>query len=519
MWWAVAAGCMLVGFVPVLAPSSIPEIDVARIRGHVDVIAQRPHPMGSTANEAVRDYLMTIQREQGLEPQAQTFEADDYFGAPGVTVDATNVITRIPGLGHDRALLLVAHYDSVPTSPGANDNAAAVAGLLEVSRLLSRASPPNDVIVLFTDGEEPAPRFGANAFTAHEWFPDVALVANFDANGSAGPAMLVEMSGPSGELVPHLSVATVDPVALSFVTDVTDLMGEIGTDFDVFRANGVPGYNFAFIRGSSIYHSPRDDRASLSERGTAHHASLALGLATQPIPSLEDTEADDVVFFTIPGGSLVRYGVGLARAFAFAAALFAGFIAVHRIRRGDTTARLVLGGVGRTLGGMGIAAFLATLVWIGIAELRPEMRTAESYVWLVLIVGIAATASWLTNRHRDDPVTGVLIVWAGLAMLTAMPLPGFATIFALPLIVACAAILYAELAAGNLHRGIRVIGVSIVTASLVVPALDTFFLLATPRPGNPDSELPSLIILPVILVLLVISLIATTIAPSPRDVR
>ena len=50
---------------------------------------------------------------------------------------------------------MVAHYDSVPSSPGAGDNAASVAAILEAIRALKAGSAlRNDLIVLFTDGEE-----------------------------------------------------------------------------------------------------------------------------------------------------------------------------------------------------------------------------------------------------------------------------------------------------------------------------------------------------------------------------
>ena len=49
----------------------------------------------------------------------------------------------------------MAHYDSVPFGPGAADDGAGVVTLLETARAL-KAGPPlkNDVIFLFTDGEE-----------------------------------------------------------------------------------------------------------------------------------------------------------------------------------------------------------------------------------------------------------------------------------------------------------------------------------------------------------------------------
>lgn len=515
MSWAVSAACILVGLLPVVVAGTAGDVDVDRIAGDIEAIAQIPHPMGSPANAAVHSYLLATLSADGLEPQSQRFLADDYFGAPGAKVDAANVVARIAGRD-DRALLLVAHYDSVPTTPGANDNAAAVAALLEVSRLLVGTVPPNDVIVLFTDGEEPAPKYGATAFATHEWFADVALVANFEATGAAGPSLLVETSDPRGQLVAHLTLAT-DPVAFSFISDVTDLMGDIGTDFDVFRSEGIPGYNFAYIRGSSIYHTPRDDVGSLSLSGAADHASIALGLARQPIPTFEADIEDPAVFFTLPGGIVVRFGAGFALAAAIGAVVFAAFVTVLRLRRRRTTPRSVLMGVAWTLGGMLVAALVGTLTWMGVTTVRPEMRALEGYGWLVLLVGVAAVVSWLADRRREDGVTGVLLVWAGLAAVSAIPLPGFATFFAIPAIVACAAALSAEYEGGTVHQAVRVVGVSIVTAMMVVPALDTFFLLATPRPGNPDSELASVVILPVALAFLIIELIGTTMNPPPTQ--
>jgi len=53
-------------------------------------------------------------------------------------------------------LLLCAHYDTVPGSPGANDNASGVAVLLELARLLADAPPPVRLqIALFPNEEEP----------------------------------------------------------------------------------------------------------------------------------------------------------------------------------------------------------------------------------------------------------------------------------------------------------------------------------------------------------------------------
>ena len=197
LWLAVVL-CLALGILPVLArraPSGDDggAISIDRALEHVEFIAQEPHVMGTTEIERVREYLIETLTESGLEPETLTVEAPDYFGAPGGTVGVTDVLARMPGSGDREAILLMAHYDTVPTTSGANDNSTAVAALLEVGRVLAAGpSPPNDVILLFTDGEEPTPRFGAWGFAEyHPWFADVALAVNLEGIGLAGPAMLV----------------------------------------------------------------------------------------------------------------------------------------------------------------------------------------------------------------------------------------------------------------------------------------------------------------------------------------
>jgi Zn-dependent M28 family amino/carboxypeptidase len=76
-----------------------------------------------------------------------------------------NVIVRVPGTSPTREVLITAHYDSFPGAPGAADDGVSVAAMLETMRAL-KAGPPlkNDLVFLFTDGEEHG-WLGAKAFT------------------------------------------------------------------------------------------------------------------------------------------------------------------------------------------------------------------------------------------------------------------------------------------------------------------------------------------------------------------
>ncbi len=58
----------------------------------------------------------------------------------------------------DKLLVVGAHYDTVFTTPGADDNASGVAGLLEIARLLSQNIPTGIRLVFFPMEEPPVYR-------------------------------------------------------------------------------------------------------------------------------------------------------------------------------------------------------------------------------------------------------------------------------------------------------------------------------------------------------------------------
>jgi len=524
LWLAVVL-CLAFGILPVLAPRAPSgddggAISIDRALEHVEFIAQEPHVMGTAEIERVREYLIETLIEFGLEPETLTVEAPDYFGAPGGTVDVTDVLVRIPGSGDGEAILLMAHYDTVPTTSGANDNSAAVAALLEVGRVLAAGpSPPNDVILLFTDGEEPTPRFGAWGFAKyHPWFDDVALAVNLEGIGLAGPTMLVEMSGPKGELISRLSNAVPDPVAFSFMTQTADLIGGAASDFDVFRDAGVPGYNFAYMRGTSIYHTPRDAIDVVNVDGLAHDISLSLGIARN-FGSVEIGNAtNDAVFFTVPFGFVVRYSTtGTIVSLVGALLLLVGALWGGVTRQGSSV-RGLLSGLGLVLLGALVVVVVASVVWVGLVNLRSDMGMVEGYAYLAALVGLTGGAWYLIQRRAggsgSDVVGGLLFMWLVLALVTGVFLPAVGYLFVWPAIAAGIGELLAVRSRGYTARLASAIVVALVTFVVLVPAVDTFFHLASPRPGNPGSELPFTIVVPVFLSFLAVGLVSARVSDS-----
>src|SRR6185503_612106 len=182
---------------PAAQPATIADsaFSAGRALRDVAAIARRPHPLGSEEHDRVRDYIVGRLRALGLTPMVQNGTGHGTrhrFSGP-----VANIAALIPGRSADSAVvMLVAHYDGVPTGPAAADDGSGCAILLETARAIRAGGPPNhSVLLLFTDGEEVG-LLGAAAFVrdnplAHR----VAMILNFEARGTSGRSYMFE-TGP-----------------------------------------------------------------------------------------------------------------------------------------------------------------------------------------------------------------------------------------------------------------------------------------------------------------------------------
>ena len=124
----VAGAVALSSLIPpavVAADASGSEFSAERAMEHVAVIAAEPHPMGSPAIGRVREYIGEQLDALGVEVEFQSGTTRNAFGS-GELISIVNVIGRIPGTASTGAVVMIAHHDTVPATPGANDNSAAV---------------------------------------------------------------------------------------------------------------------------------------------------------------------------------------------------------------------------------------------------------------------------------------------------------------------------------------------------------------------------------------------------------
>jgi Zn-dependent M28 family amino/carboxypeptidase len=128
------------------------QVSSASLRSFVQTLAFPRHYLAqSRANRRARDLLLKITAEFGYQPSLQG--------------DFDNVVMTSGGPADGPFLLLGAHYDSVPETPGADDNASAVAVCLECARLIRRHHIGPVMIVFFNREEDGL--LGSKEFVAH----------------------------------------------------------------------------------------------------------------------------------------------------------------------------------------------------------------------------------------------------------------------------------------------------------------------------------------------------------------
>jgi Peptidase family M28 len=429
---------------PRSASSPVDEFSADRAFAHVEQIAAVPHPVGSPANARARDYLIAELRNLGLQPNV--LAATAVRGNEVAWVE--NIHARIPGRASTGHVVLAAHYDSVAHAPGAADDAAGVAAILETVRALRATSPlRNDIDLVITDGEEPG-LLGAQAFvTSGVIDPSRSLVLNLEAGGSSGPSMLFQSSpGNKGLIQAFAQVG--DPVGGSELAALFELLPN-DTDFTVFTDAGFAGLNLIFADGHVQYHSPTDTPANLDRWSLQHHGDnllrLAQVLGEQQLPL---PRGDDVTFFPL-FGRLVWYPEGLTIPLALLAfGVFTGSLWYARrhgarlwgVAIAAATVPLLLAAAG----GLGAA------VWWALSRLRPAYQSLDWgstyrpgwYEAGLAVLAVTAAVAWyvLVRRRLSSVETmlGLLVWLVGFAVAAAFLSPEVAYLAIWPAIVGSA---------------------------------------------------------------------------------
>ncbi|MGJ7416573.1 M20/M25/M40 family metallo-hydrolase [Streptomyces cinereoruber] len=454
-----------------------------RAEADLRVVAAAPHPLGSPRQAEVRRHLVSRLEALGAEVAVETDRVTTRaWGSPYPVATVHNIVATLPGRApaKDGALLVVAHYDSAPGAPGAADDGAAVAAVLESLRALGTGErPARDVVFLLTDGEELG-ALGARSHVRRHGVDEVAAVLNWEARGSSGPSLMFEAGDGNARLVRALAGTGTATFANSLSYEVYRHMPN-GSDFTAFRDAGATGLNFAFIEGFHDYHAASDSVERLDRGSLQHHGDTMLALIRQLANDPGTLRADGTaVYFDLFGRLLVAYPTGWAAAGAAGTVLALAVLLVLGARRGALRPLRAAAAAGAALLLTAAAALTVTALWRAALVLSPEtgaLPLQEPYArggyvaaMALAVLVLAATAARLA-RGRLRPaerLAGTAAVWAVLLVAVTVLAPGVGYLFQWPLLALLPALLTAAPPGRPARPGIAAL---CLTAPLAVAAV------------------------------------------------
>lgn len=224
----------------------------------------------------------------------------------------SNIIVRIsdPSIprSKENAILVNAHLDSTLPSPGAADDVAGVAVLLEAIRIITQ-SPEwkiyNSIVFLFNGAEESLQDASHLFITKHPLKDVVRAVINLEACGTNGQEILFQAT--SHEMIRAYSQVP-RPFGTIIATEVfhTGLIAS-DTDFRQFEHYGnLTGLDMAIMQNSYLYHT-RQDIPSKIEKGVIQHMgentmALLKHLSAETTDLTNIERSSSTVYFSAFGG-------------------------------------------------------------------------------------------------------------------------------------------------------------------------------------------------------------------------
>ncbi|MCF6745424.1 M20/M25/M40 family metallo-hydrolase [Blastococcus sp. KM273128] len=495
---------------PADAPAG--EFSAARALAHVERIAAGPHVAGSRANDAVVEHLVATLTDLGLDTRVQNAVGARAGGGGGARMARVrNVVAVLPGAEPTGRLYLVAHHDSVEGGPGAADDAAGVATLLESVRALTEGPPlRNDVVVVLTDAEE-ACLCGAEAFAASHPLAGGGVVLNVEARGTGGPPIMFETSRGNAGLAAAFADAAPHPVASSFAVEVYRALPN-DTDFSVLLEDGAfTGMNTAFIDGAAAYHSPQDtperlDRGTLQALGD-NTLALTRELGGRDLAVLAEPAAEDATYFPLPG-LLVRYPGWLVWPVAGAALAAVAGLGWTLRARGVGPLRRTAGAAALAVVPLVAGPLAVQGLWAALVATRPGYATMLDpwrpgwFRLAAVAVVLGVVLLWYALlRRRVGPAAlqaGALVWLAVLAAVLAAVAPGGSYLAAWPALVGGLTGVVAVLARNRVVTAVAALLTGATAVLVLAPTAALFF----PALGLSQALAPAVVVVLGVLALL-----------------
>lgn len=273
----------------------------------LQVVASTEHTYTSSGNDKIHDYL-----EEQIARYVAKKSYADYDNDANATAhlmfavkyllydsvlyyESNNLVVRINGSNASLpALLVSAHYDSVPTAQGVTDDGMGVAsmlGLLAYYTSKEVAQPERTLIFNFNNNEEFG-LYGATAFLRHPWFHEIGYFLNLEGTGAGGKAILFR--GTDVGIVRHFGAVRFPYAASLFQEGFNNRLIHSETDYSVYIQAGLRGLDLAFYKPRDVYHTTGDNIRNVNQKSLWHMLSSSLDFVNHMVS--QQIDLDDEYF-------------------------------------------------------------------------------------------------------------------------------------------------------------------------------------------------------------------------------
>ena len=233
-------------------------LDEDLILGYLeDLVAFGPRVTGTNACHQAGDYIYDEFESYGLESRYDDWSYGGYSG--------NNIEGTLPGVDEtsDKIYIICAHYDSVPGSPGADDDGSGTAAVLAAAKLMSQYEFNHTIRFVTFDGEE------QGLLGSHEYVEEV-----YGNGDNIMAALNGDMIGYAANPTQASYIKVYENSASEWITDFSEQVSE--NYYDYCELEIVPmgpaynsdhasfwgfGYNAVMYHEyqfNPYYHSPQD---------------------------------------------------------------------------------------------------------------------------------------------------------------------------------------------------------------------------------------------------------------------
>jgi aminopeptidase S len=267
---------------PVPTRTPDPEFDARDVLADIETLADDIGPREATSKNFDEAADLVEQRFEKLGYDVSTEQvkvpAGSSWGTPVRSGTSRNVIAEPAGFDDEKPhVVVVAHLDTVPVAPGAEDNASGVSVLLELARMAAAAPPEVPVRFIAFGAEEPrGPGDALHHFGSQQHVADLSRNERRAITG----VVALDRVGVRASAVPVCSARAAgndlrsDVRAAARKVDVPTRAcgGNTTSDHWSYVKAGVPGIRLGSVPYAG-YHSPGDtpdvvDRRQLDRVGT-----------------------------------------------------------------------------------------------------------------------------------------------------------------------------------------------------------------------------------------------------------